>query len=414
MRIEISAGGIGYGTSVMEFSSVFDGFLSNTDSVISCFKTIKNETYSLSGGAGNLQTALDNLESRVRTEEALKESAVLAKAKSDSFLSLAQRIDNQVASDVKKNRNEFYSVNSWAKPTTSNEEKKWYEKAWNWLCDRAEEIKEGFCSIGNSLHKLRDSIVEFYHEHENLCKILIGIAAIAIGVIVVVATGGAALALPALLAMAKATLIGGLTSAAISGSIAAVSSLCNGASLESSLNKAFESAINGFCSGFMWGGIFAAGAQIISAFTLPKVPKDVTAARKTGVRQAKKMELDAIKTNTSSYDWSPQQKATFLESNSFPGYEGCHIVDVSRYPRFASDPSNIILLPHTTHFKIVHGGWFANPSNWETIILGMPQFAKQIAQMKALATYSSIVTSDLLPIIPSVVVGTISSTTVQP
>ena len=78
MRIEISAGGIGCGTSIMEFSSVFDGFLSNTDSVISCFKTIKNETYSLSGGAGNLQTALDNLESRVRTEEALKESAVLA------------------------------------------------------------------------------------------------------------------------------------------------------------------------------------------------------------------------------------------------------------------------------------------------------------------------------------------------
>lgn len=198
MRIEISAGGIGYGTSVMEFSSVFDGFLSNTDSVISCFKTIKNETYSLSGGAGNLQTALDNLESRVRTEEALKESAVLAKAKSDSFLSLAQRIDNQVASDVKKNRNEFYSVNSWAKPTTSNEEKKWYEKAWNWLCKTDKVIAGVLLApwvIANDLaHKLWSSAVEYYKEHKKIINtVLIVLGAVA-AIAAVFFTGGVALA----------------------------------------------------------------------------------------------------------------------------------------------------------------------------------------------------------------------------
>ena len=193
MRIEISAGGIGYGTSVMEFSSVFDGFLSNTDNVISCFKTVKNETYSLSGGAGNLQTALDDLESRVRTEESLKENAVLAKAKSDSFLSLAQRIDNQVANDVKKNRDELYSVNSCARPTTSNEEKKWYEKAWDWLCDRAEDIKEGFLNIGDSLRKIWNSVVEFYQEHKKIIDTVLVIIGVVGALAAIIFTGGAAL-----------------------------------------------------------------------------------------------------------------------------------------------------------------------------------------------------------------------------
>ena len=57
MRIEISAGGIGYGTSVMEFSSVFDGFLSNMDSVISCFKRMKN--YLIKQEIINLQNTQD-------------------------------------------------------------------------------------------------------------------------------------------------------------------------------------------------------------------------------------------------------------------------------------------------------------------------------------------------------------------
>lgn len=301
MRIEISAGGIGCGTSIMEFSSVFDGFLSNTDSVISCFKTIKNETYSLSGGAGNLQTALDNLESRVRTEEALKESAVLAKAKSDSFLSLAQRIDNQVASDVKKNRNEFYSVNSWAKPTTSNEEKKWYEKAWNWLCDKAEGIKEGFLNIGDSIRKAWASIVDFYHKHENLCKIMIGVAAIAIAVVVTFATGGAAMAIPALLAMTKAAIMSGLVSAAIAGSISAISTLAHGDSLQIAVENTIHSAINGFCSGFMWGGIFAGTTQVVSvakARNAMTQAQRLSMSRITGKQFAEEQFHKFSKTNT--------------------------------------------------------------------------------------------------------------------
>ena len=226
MRIEISAGGIGYGTSVMEFSSVFDGFLSNTDNVISCFKTVKNETYSLSGGAGNLQTALDDLESRVRTEESLKENAVLAKAKSDSFLSLAQRIDNQVANDVKKNRDELYSVNSCAKPTTSNEEKKWYEKAWDWLCDRAEDIKEGFLNIGDSLRKIWNSVVEFYQEHKKIIDTVLVIIGVVGALAAIIFTGGAAL-IPILTALGCSAGVATAISAGVA-IIAAITSIASG------------------------------------------------------------------------------------------------------------------------------------------------------------------------------------------
>ena len=221
MRIEISAGGIGYGTSVMEFSSVFDGFITNTDSVISCFKTIKNETYSLSGGTGNLQTALDDLESRVRTEETLKENAVLAKAKSDSFLSLAQRIDKQVASDVKKNRDEFYSVNSWAKPTTSNEGKKWYEKAWDWLCKADKVIAGALLApwvIANDLvHKLWSSAVEYYKEHKKIIDTVLIVFGAVAAIAAVFFTGGAALAalVPLLTAIGIPTGVASVISAVI-------------------------------------------------------------------------------------------------------------------------------------------------------------------------------------------------------
>ena len=262
MRIEISSGSIGSGASVMEFQSGFESFLSSADSVISCFKTIKNETCNLSGGVSSLQTALDYIDSRIQKEETARESATDAREKTSSFLSLAQRVDSQVAHDVKQNRDEFYSVNAWAKPAPSTEEKKWYERAWDWLCDRYEDVKNGFKAIGDTAKKVWNSIVDFYNEHKNLCRIIIGAFAIAIAVIVTVASGGAAL--PALLALTKAALMSGLISAAIGGTISAVSALAHGESLQSAIGTAVSSSVDGFCSGFMWGGIFSSATQIIS------------------------------------------------------------------------------------------------------------------------------------------------------
>lgn len=61
----------------------------------------------------------------------------------------------------------------------------------------------------------------------------------------------------------------GLTAAAIAGLISGgisslIFSIFSGANFKTMFGKALRSFADGFASGFMWGGIFAGGAQTIS------------------------------------------------------------------------------------------------------------------------------------------------------
>lgn len=266
MHIEINAGGLSAEIAVAEYQLNMSGFISDAENIISSFKAVAGKTHNLSGGVGALQSAVDDVSARIQQEEHKLEAIKAVRVKSNDFLNLAIRVDKQVASLVNQNKNEFYKTNPWLKPTVGVDDTPWYEDVWNWLCDKGEQISDGakkaWTWIKDTAKKAWDGLVEFYNENKRLCQILIGVAAIAIAVVVTVATGGAAL--PALLAMTKTALVGALTSAAIGGTLTAVTSLISGESLEDSLSAAFESAIDGFCSGFMWGGIFAAGSQIVS------------------------------------------------------------------------------------------------------------------------------------------------------
>ena len=68
MRIEISSSGF-CGAAISELQSNLNTYIGNAESVLSSFKTIKENTVGLNGGAGKLQGALENIDSRVRTEE---------------------------------------------------------------------------------------------------------------------------------------------------------------------------------------------------------------------------------------------------------------------------------------------------------------------------------------------------------
>lgn len=269
MRIEISAGGIG-GISVADFQSDMQTYIANAESVISSFKAIQSSTCNLNGGVGSLQGALDEIDQRVASEAAVQNQARHIQSKAADFVQLAERIDKQVAVDVTQNKDELYRVNPWLKPNASAEDTPWYEDAWNWICDKGEQIADGLKKAWDwtkdTAKKAWDGLVEFYNENKHLCQILIGVAAIAVAVVVTVVTGGAAV--PALLAMAKAAITAGLISAAIGGSISAVMTLASGESLEVALENALSSAVDGFCSGFMTGGIFASISQIVSCFSL--------------------------------------------------------------------------------------------------------------------------------------------------
>ena len=413
MRIEISSSGSG-GSAVSELQSNLETYIGDAESVLSSFKTIKESTVGLNGGAGNLQGALENVDSRVQAEANKIQEAKAIQNRVNEFVSLASRVDQSVSEKVNRNKDELYRVNPWVKPTTSvDEEVPWYEQAWNWLCSASKKISDvtntflGYAK--DTVAKAVDNAIAFYNENKkNICKVLIGVAAISIAVVVTVLTGGAAV--PALIAMTKAALTAGLVSAAIGGSISAVSSLAKGEDFEEILTNAVKSSVDGFCSGFMWGGIFAAGSQIISSTLLPKTPDNLSSARNNGVQKAKEIEIEAIKNNNSQYDWSPAQKAEILRTGKFQGIDGCHILDASRYPRFADNPQNIILLPRwTQHFNIVHGGNWSNPSNWSGILETMPQFSYQIRHMKHLGAISNLFSSQALPIITGAGVGVATS-----
>ncbi len=266
MRIEISSSGLS-GAAVCELQSNLTSYIGDAESVLSGFKIIKEGTIGLNGGVGSLQGALENIEARVNVERNKIQEAKVIQNKVNEFVSLAARVDKCVSEKINGNKDELYRVNPWIKPETSVEQEiPWYEQAWNWLCSAGDAVAEGAKTVWNWVSdtavKLWNEAVSFYKEHENLCKIAIGVLAIAIAVAVTVVSGGAAL--PALLALTKAALVGGLVSAALGGTFTVLVSVINGDDSSEILDNVVQSSIDGFCSGFMWGGIFASVMQIIS------------------------------------------------------------------------------------------------------------------------------------------------------
>ena len=251
MRIALNAGGLG-GVAISAFQSDAANLSSKIDGLIVAFAAVKSKTCNLNGGVGRLGGALDSIQARISTETARKEAATAAQTKVNSFLSLAIRVDNQVASAVTKNKEAFYKVNPWLKPAS---DKPWYENAWNWLNDNV------FTPVGEFLLKAGELLFEFIKDHWK--EILIGLAAIVIGAVLTVLTGGAFL--PALLAGLKAAAIAGLISGGVSAGISVVGSCINGEDFGTALGNAFNAFGDGFASGFMWGGIMAGGSQAFAS-----------------------------------------------------------------------------------------------------------------------------------------------------
>ena len=201
MRIEISSSGF-CGAAISELQSNLNTYIGNAESVLSSFKTIKENTVGLNGGAGKLQGALENIDSRVRTEEHKIQDAKDIKNKVNEFVSLAVRVDQSVCEKVNCNKEKLYRVNPWLKPATSVEEEvPWYERAWNWLCGVGEVITDGTKKtwnwISDTVVKAWNNIVDLYEEHKELIWKIVGTitisAFVVLAVTAIISTGGAAL-----------------------------------------------------------------------------------------------------------------------------------------------------------------------------------------------------------------------------
>lgn len=187
MRIELNSGGLSSGAIVHEFQSSFDVLVHKSQGVVSAFQTLKSFSDNMNGGAGCLQSAIDQISSRIQVDETKSSHLESINQQATGFIELARKVDLEVGGLVNRNKNEFYDVNPWSRPPEPEREKKWYEKAYDWVCDRGREAAE-------SIKKAWTSVKEWCSS--NVGKIVLGIVAVvgAIAIIAaVIASGGLAL-----------------------------------------------------------------------------------------------------------------------------------------------------------------------------------------------------------------------------
>lgn len=102
----------------------------------------------------------------------------------------------------------------------------------------------------------------------NLAKLAIGVVAIAIGVAAAVVTAGTAAAvLPAVVAGVKTAVVAGAISAGSSAAVATAKSIAHGEKLSTAVKNIGKAAVDGFCDGFMWGGIGFGASRATGAIT---------------------------------------------------------------------------------------------------------------------------------------------------
>lgn len=98
--------------------------ISQSETTLSSLQTIKQFSYSMNGGVGSLQNAVDFVSNRMEQEETTKNNLIAVRTKLEEFLTTVQTIDAEVSEKVTQNEEEFYRVTGWKKPAVSLPSKK--------------------------------------------------------------------------------------------------------------------------------------------------------------------------------------------------------------------------------------------------------------------------------------------------
>ncbi len=145
MRIEIIGDSSGRTSTISGLYTDFDSLMTEIDSVISALQKMKSFSCNMSGGIGILQNAVGNVESRLQAEAIKKNAISSAKGKCDSFLQLVSKIDSQVAETVSVNKENFYSLNKWARPSAIElTVESWYASAKEWIKHSVKTVADYF------------------------------------------------------------------------------------------------------------------------------------------------------------------------------------------------------------------------------------------------------------------------------
>lgn len=196
-------------------------------------KSLKSKVLKIDSSICNVDDVISSIKSSTQTQEDKIDALDNLKKDVNEFVADVVRIDGDVADAINQSKNDFYDKYEYLKPDC---EKSWLEEKWDNAC-------------------------EWCKEHWK--ELVIGAICIVIGAVLTVLTGGSFLA--ALGIGFKAAAMAGFISGGISVMSSLIVSIFSGDSFKTILGKVLRSFVDGFASGFMWGGIFAGGAQTISA-----------------------------------------------------------------------------------------------------------------------------------------------------
>jgi hypothetical protein len=235
MRIELNAGGLGGAITVAAFALSYDKMLNEAKAVAATFKTVKRMTSQANGGVGNLQPALDSIEARLRAEEQKIEKIATTQKKLGEFIVHTIKTDTKVAVMVAVNREMFYLVNPWARPSFGN------------------FVRKVVKIVGSTIKKMWNSVVNFFKKHgKAIIKFAVPVLMeLGLAVFTYFCPPAATVTVPLMKDIAIGTLIGVATEGIKEG----YSYYKEHGTLSGSFDRIFDAAAGGALSGSI-GGIF--------------------------------------------------------------------------------------------------------------------------------------------------------------
>lgn len=133
MRIEIINNSSSSG-SLSFLGSNLSTLISQSETTIASLQSLKSFSNSMNGGIGLLQEAADSIDARIGQEETKKSNLVNTQMKLNGFVELVNTTDKAISNQVTQNRDEFYRVNEWSRPSSiSVSMENWYNKAKGWI-----------------------------------------------------------------------------------------------------------------------------------------------------------------------------------------------------------------------------------------------------------------------------------------
>ncbi len=221
----MNAGGLGGAITVAAFAMSYDKMLNEARAVAATFKTVTRMTSQANGGVGNLQTAVDSIEARLRAEQKKIEKIVTAQKKLGEFIVHTVKTDTRVAVMVAINREMFYLVNPWARPSFAN------------------FVRKVIKIAGRTIEKFFNAVQQFYRNHKK------SIQKLAITGIILLGLGIVTYFCPAIAPLTTMVIIDTLSGIVVEGIFTAVTGGSAGDVFDAAASGAFKGVIEGFFDG---------------------------------------------------------------------------------------------------------------------------------------------------------------------